>query len=280
MAPIRESVQIGDYGNVSTRKRVIFNLYPSATRHLRKISKMEESVNFVNGYNKVEPNDDESSVIPCQSPSPKRRRTVAAIITLTLFAIIIGAIISAALVHRSHTNPPESKQSSTIKSIKSIKAVCAVTQHPESCFTDISSINSGRFVDPEMIFNLTVQLATNELTNISSLPKTLISKSNDLRTGTALRDCASLFDDALSQMSRSVESMTVLTEEKMADLKTWISAAMTDLETCVDGLEEMGSTDVDEVKMKMQRSIELMSDCLAILANLDAILDRFGLHLH
>ncbi|CAI9283928.1 unnamed protein product [Lactuca saligna] len=248
---------------------------------------MEESVNFVKGYGKVNPSDDETTAVPCQSPSPKRRKTVAAVITLGLFAIIVGSIVGAAEVHHRRTKSPE-PQSSSVKAVASIKAVCAVTQHPESCFTDVSTIDSGNFFDPEVIFNLTLRLAINELTNISSLPKTLISKSHDLRTGSALRDCATLFDDALSQLSRSVEAMRVgpvggeklLTEEKVADMKTWISAAMTDQETCVDGLEEMGSTAVDEVKSRMQRSNEYMSNSLAILANIETILDQFGLRLH
>ncbi|KAI3686489.1 hypothetical protein L1987_80167 [Smallanthus sonchifolius] len=266
------------------------SLFSSATRHPEQISLMEESVNFAKGYGKVDPDDDESTAVPCQSPSPRRCRTVTVtvIITVLLFAIIIAAIIGATVVHHPRAKPSEPEQSSPAKSAESIKAVCAVTQHPDSCFTDISSINSDNAVDPEQIFNLTLRLAVNELANISSLPKTLISKSNDLRTGSALRDCATLFDDALSQLSESVEAMhggggggeVVLTEGKVEDLKTWISAAMTDQETCVDGLEEMGSTAVDEVKMRVQRSKEYMSNSLAILSNMDSILEKFGLHLH
>lgn len=52
------------------------------------------------------------------------------------------------------------------------------------------------------------------------------------------------------------------------------------MQTCVDGLEEMGSTAVDEVKMRVQRSKEYMSNSLAILSNMDSILEKFGLHLH
>ncbi|KAK3195848.1 hypothetical protein Dsin_027158 [Dipteronia sinensis] len=40
----------------------------------------------------------------------------------------------------------------------------------------------------------------------------------------------------------------MLTESKVNDIQTWISAAMINQETCLDGLEEMGSTAVDEVK--------------------------------
>ncbi|KAJ0751163.1 putative pectinesterase [Helianthus annuus] len=244
---------------------------------------MEESVNFVKGYGKIDPSDDDTTAVHQQSPSPNRRKTLttAVTVTLLLFAIIIAVTIAATTVHQRRTKP---SQSPSLKSSESIKTVCAVTQHPDTCFTDVVSVNSGNnAVDPVAIFNLTLQLAVTELTNVSSLPKTLISKSNDLRTGSALRDCANLFDDAVSQLSRSVESMrgeSVLTVEKVGDLKTWISAAMTDQETCVDGLEEMGSTAVDEVKMKVQRSSVCMSNSLAILGHMDEILEKFGMHLH
>ncbi|KAI3672424.1 hypothetical protein L6452_38512 [Arctium lappa] len=251
---------------------------------------MEESINFVNGYGKVNPSDDETTSLPAQSPPSNRRKSIAVIVSLLFFVAIVAATIGATVVHHRRSKPSES-QSSSVKTTDSIKAVCAVTPHPESCFTEISSIDSdNNAVDPEIIFNLTLRLAVNELSNISSLPKTLISRSNDLRTGSALRDCATLFDDALSQLRQSVESMrvgtpageekVVLTEGKLGDLKTWISAAMTDQETCVDGLEEMGSTAVDEVKMRVQRSNEYMSNSLAILANIETLLDKFGLHLH
>ncbi|KVH99531.1 pectinesterase 1-like [Cynara cardunculus var. scolymus] len=249
---------------------------------------MEESVNFVNGYGKVNPSDDETTSVTGQAPPSNRRKAIAVIVTVGFFFVIVAAIIGATVVHHPRNKPSES-QSSSVKTNNSIKAVCAVTPHPESCFTDISSIDSDNAVDPEIIFNLTLRLAVNELANISSLPKILISRSNDLRTGSALRDCATLFDDALSQLRQSVEAMrvgsgggekVVLTEGKLADLKTWISAAMTDQETCVDGLEEMGSTAVDEVKRRVQRSKEYMSNSLAILANIETLLDKFGLHLH
>ncbi|KAI3816148.1 hypothetical protein L1987_15838 [Smallanthus sonchifolius] len=117
---------------------------------------MEESVNFAKGYGKVDPFDDESTIIPCQSPSWRLRRTVdvTILITLFLFATIIVAIIGAMFVHRPRTKTLELEQSSPAKSSKSIKVVCVITQHQELCFTDISSINSDNAVDPEVIFNV------------------------------------------------------------------------------------------------------------------------------
>ncbi|KAI6683033.1 hypothetical protein NL676_028946 [Syzygium grande] len=54
---------------------------------------------------------------------------------------------------------------------------------------------------------------------------------------------------------------------------------MTDQETCLDGLEEMGSTVLDEVRDRLSRSREFMSNSLAICAQMSAILDKFEMAL-
>lgn len=68
-----------------------------------------------------------------------------------------------------------------------------------------------------------------------------------------------------------------MTESKVNDMKTWISAAMTDQETCLDGLEEMQSAFKDEMKTAMEKSRELMSNSLAIIANMEMILNKVGM---
>lgn len=71
-----------------------------------------------------------------------------------------------------------------------------------------------------------------------------------------------------------------LTDAKINDIQTWISAAVTDQEACLDGLEEMGSAAIGEVKGKMQRSREYISNSLAIVANIRNLLQRFNMPLH
>lgn len=63
----------------------------------------------------------------------------------------------------------------------------------------------------------------------------------------------------------------MFTKAKIRELNAWISAAMTDQETCLDGLEEMGSTAWNEVRMKVQLSKQCMSDSLAILAKIQPV---------
>ncbi|KAJ7010712.1 pectinesterase 3-like [Populus alba x Populus x berolinensis] len=102
----------------------------------------------------------------------------------------------------------------------------------------------------------------------------------------ALKDCVSQFDDSLSKLNDSLSAMEVgpgekmLNLEKVNDIQTWISAAMTDQDTCIDGLEEMGSKFLDEIKAKIERSKEFLSISLAIIAKMQALLEKFDQKMH
>ncbi|KAM0043929.1 putative pectinesterase [Helianthus debilis subsp. tardiflorus] len=241
---------------------------------------MEESIRFIRSHDDIPSDYGETSASPRQPPAKTHHRTIPTIITLTIFAIIIGTIITVTIIRqhhqldnfnnhlrRRHNKRPKFEQSASV-----IHTVCAVTQHPESCFADVSEVINGDIIDPMMIFNITLHLAVKEVVNTTLMSKTLIIKANDLYTGLMFRECVSLFDDAVSRLSRAVE--IVNGDGKVADLVTWVSAAMTDLEKCVEGLEELGSMVADEVKVRVKRSSVYLSNSLAILANMEGLLER------
>ncbi|GFZ12100.1 hypothetical protein Acr_23g0004850 [Actinidia rufa] len=239
-----------------------------------------DSIKIFQGYGKVNPIEDPPPT------HPKTKPIIAVAISLiVLLTVVIGGTI-AALIHESATEPPDEFPSLSSNPTESLRVVCSVTQFPDSCLSSLNNTCTLSKADPERIFNLSLRVAMDELRNLSSLPKTLISKSNDPRSESALNDCADLFGDSLSQLGESAAAMEVgpgekmLTEEKIGDLKTWISGAMTNLETCVDGLEEMGSTVLDEVKAKLQKSKEYISNSLAILSNIHTVLEKLHLKLH
>lgn len=97
----------------------------------------------------------------------------------------------------------------------------------------------------------------------------------------AVGDCVKLYTDALSQLNDSITEIerkkkkggnNWLTEEVVGDVKTWISAAMTDGETCSDGIEEMGTIVGNEIKKKMEIANQMMSISLAIVSQMKKLL--------
>lgn len=231
-----------------------------------------ESINFVKGYGKVNPAEDNSDA---RLINHRRRRIIA--ISLAVFLTLIVASLITALIHESAAESKESEPSELASnSIDSLKTVCSVTRYPDSCFSSISSLNSPPSNNPFRFFNLSLHAS---LLEVSSLQ----SQLTELNADPAMKDCAELLDDAASQLGRSAELICVssgekvLTEMRISDLQTWISAAMTDPETCLDGLEEMGSTAVGDFKLKGQKSQEYMSNSLAILNNIESLSQKFGL---
>ncbi|XP_048443443.1 pectinesterase 3-like [Pyrus x bretschneideri] len=90
----------------------------------------------------------------------------------------------------------------------------------------------------------------------------------------ATQDCVSQLGEAMNRVNDSASAMRVgpgekaLTGDKVSDIQTWISSAVTDQGTCLDGLEETGSTAVDAVK----RDEEVNGYSRAIVANFKGIL--------
>lgn len=67
----------------------------------------------------------------------------------------------------------------------------------------------------------------------------------------------------------------------MGDLKTWLSASLTDHETCLDALTEANSSAVlNEVMGIIRNSTEFASNSLAIVAKLLGLLGDFNLPIH
>ncbi|KAK1363432.1 PMEI domain-containing protein [Heracleum sosnowskyi] len=200
---------------------------------------MESKTHLINGYSQL-------SHHPHKPATTYRRETTAVSLLILLTLLTVSALT---YISTTSTKPPPS-----------------LSTEP----------------DPALLFNTSLYISLTQLENISSLPQTLITDSTDTRTLSALHDCEILFDDAVTQLNNSINSLTggpgevlAFTRTKIRELNAWISAAMTDQETCVDGLEEMGSTVCDEVRVKVQLSKQCMSDSLAILAKIQPV-EMFG----
>lgn len=239
-----------------------------------------ESINFIKGYGKVIPSEEDPNSSPKNNQRISNRRRKIIAISSAIFLTIAVVSLIGALVLESTTESEESETTTPLasNSAEALKTVCSVTLHPDSCFSSISPLNTPPINNsPLHFFNLSLQATIHEVSNLSSLPQDLIKDSP------ALKDCADLFSDAASQLEKSAALMRVspgekaLTEMNISDIQTWVSAAMTDQDTCIDGLEETGSTAVDELKTRVHKSQEYMSNTLAILNHIQSLYDKFGL---
>ncbi|GMN45656.1 hypothetical protein TIFTF001_014843 [Ficus carica] len=235
-----------------------------------------DSINIFKGYGKVNPNH-----LQDQNPeaSHKRRRLIA-ISALLFLSLVLGVTIGA-LIHESATESPEPSPSSLASNSaeSTIRSVCNVTRFPDACISSLTAVNNPPESDPVSILKLSLRVAIAETSRLSSSLRSVNSGDADAAT----RDCQDLVEEALSRLNDSAVAIGKggdLTAEKRGDLQTWIGAAETDQETCVDGLEETKSAVFDKVKAEIDNSMEFTSNALAIVANFESILDKLNLVRH
>ncbi|KAF8081615.1 hypothetical protein N665_0874s0009 [Sinapis alba] len=228
-----------------------------------------ESINTMKGYGKV---SDQENQIPSPLPKPSSRKTLIATVSLVslLLILTVVALTAGAFTHPSHNPPPPPVSSN------SLKTVCAVTRYPETCFNALSS--SLKESDPESILELSLRIASEKLSTLSMSFRSI----DDMPGEAAVKDCVRLYADAASQLNETLTEIVTerkkkkggnwMTEKVVGDVKTWISAAMSDGETCSDGIEEMGTVVGNEIKKEMVMANQMMSVCLAIVSEMKKLL--------
>ncbi|KAG7595157.1 Invertase/pectin methylesterase inhibitor domain superfamily [Arabidopsis thaliana x Arabidopsis arenosa] len=246
-----------------------------------------DSVNSFKGYGKV----DEAQDLALKKKT-RKRLLLLSISVVVLIAVIIAAVV-ATVVHKKNNESTPSSPSELTPST-SLKAICSVTRFPESCISSISKLPSSNTTDPETLFKLSLKVIIDELDSISDLPEKLSKETEDERIKSALRVCGDLIEDALDRLNDTVSAIDdegkkkTLSSSKIEDLKTWLSATVTDHDTCFDTLDELkqnkteyaNSTITQNLKSAMSRSTEFTSNSLAIVSKILAALSDLGIPIH
>ncbi|KAG2247655.1 hypothetical protein Bca52824_087283 [Brassica carinata] len=213
-----------------------------------------ELINTLKGYDEV---SDPENQIPSPLPKPPSRKTLIAIVSIISLLLILALTVGA-FTCRSHNLPISSKP---------LKAVRT------------NVLNSMLSWFHVLICGLQHIKLSLRVSNLSVSFRSI----NDMPEETVVGDYVKLYADAVSQLNESISKFkrekknggNWLTKRVVGDVKTWISAAMTDDETCSDGLEEMGTVVGNEIKKEMFTVNQMMSISLAIVSQMKKLLIIF-----
>ncbi|KAK4480604.1 hypothetical protein RD792_013682 [Penstemon davidsonii] len=87
---------------------------------------------------------------------------------------------------------------------------------------------------------MAVELALERAVRAGSNTKTLGSKCRNKREKAAWADCLKLYEDTIQQLNKTIDPNTKCTD---FDRQTWLSTALTNVETCRTGFVELGVSD-------------------------------------
>ncbi|KAL1811380.1 hypothetical protein ACET3Z_021445 [Daucus carota] len=234
-----------------------------------------DSINSFKGYGKVDP------VEEAAFRKKTRKRLVILIVSVVLLVAIIAGAVVGTVVHKK--NNKSSSSSAPSSSVAALNAVCKETLYPESCYSSISALNLGDTADPEELFRISLRVV---IDSVRSLSQTIGTKTGDANVTRALGVCQEVLDDALDRLNDTLSAMDgneakgekFLSVSKLDDLKTWLSATITDQETCLDALGEFNATAL--IGDGMDKPAQFASNSLSIVAKILGVLAKFNVPVH
>ncbi|KAI3664843.1 hypothetical protein L6452_43452 [Arctium lappa] len=188
------------------------------------------------------------------SRKTRQRIAIVAVSSLILVIVVVSAVVGTT---RSKDNNHNNSESQSPSSMASIKAVCDATLYPNTCFTSLSSRINSTHVEPDELLKLSFVVAIDELSKVYTLLE--------------LKNCSELLGLALDHLNDSLSASDVdlsSIKDLLDDLMTWVSAAGTFQQTCIDSVEE-------DVMGYLKKSTELTSNCLAIIKGFSSVANSY-----
>jgi pectinesterase len=204
------------------------------------------------------------------SVSKKNKKLFLALFaTLLLVAAIIGVVAGV----NSRKNSDNSASHTILKSS------CSSTLYPDLCFSAIANVPgaTAKLSSQKDVIEASLNLTTTAVEKNYFIIKKLIKTRKNLtkREKTALHDCLETIDETLDELHKAVEDLHEYPNKKSLslhadDLKTLISSAITNQETCLDGFShDDADKHVREVLLEGEEHVERMcSNALAMIKNM------------
>ncbi|KAF8406817.1 hypothetical protein HHK36_005938 [Tetracentron sinense] len=189
--------------------------------------------------------------------------------------LLVGAIIGvvAGVASRRKSGNVDTLVAHTI-----LKSSCSSTLYPDLCYSEIATVPdatnklSSQKDVIEMSLNITITAVQH---NYFSIEKLIARKSLTKREKTALHDCLELVDETLDELEKTKDDLEEYPNKKSIsqhadELKTLLSAAMTNQDTCIDGFShDRADKEVRKALLKGQRYVfRMCSNALAMIKNM------------
>ncbi|EYU33115.1 hypothetical protein ABFS82_12G064500 [Erythranthe guttata] len=159
-----------------------------------------------------------------------------------------------------------------------IRMNCDTTLYPELCYHSLAGYANAVQQDPARLARVAVGVSLSRAKKMALYIANLSRNADygaDPRASSALHDCSSVMGDAVDLIRGSVKQMRRLTtggggggEElrfELSNVQTWMSAALTNEDTCVDGFEDVSEGPVKmDVCDRTMRVKEVTSNALAL----------------
>ncbi|KAK8614000.1 hypothetical protein V6N13_122379 [Hibiscus sabdariffa] len=148
-----------------------------------------------------------------------------------------------------------------------IKTWCDSTTYHDLCLATFSSYAAEIHGSPQQLVTKSLFVTLNTMRSASKTINQLCKEQGlKPREVAALQDCVEEIGDSIDELKRSIGEMDESRGKsfafRMNDIETWVSAALTDEDTCMDGFSETAIE--GDVKDKVRTVVEKVEHLTSI----------------
>ncbi|KAL5995745.1 hypothetical protein ACLOJK_025814 [Asimina triloba] len=186
--------------------------------------------------------------------------------TMTLLPPILFLLF---LLSQTHSFPlPHGRKRSTTTPSKLVRSSCSHARYPNICLRTLSSLSPPPNSLPALAqaaVSLTLSRARKTTTFVSSI----LPAAHGKRNRAALRDCAEQLSDSIDDLRRTLSELRHLRSAtfrwQMSNAQTWVSAALTNEDTCLDGFQGVPGGAKAALKRKIRNIARVTSNALYLI---------------
>ncbi|CAH8356933.1 unnamed protein product [Eruca vesicaria subsp. sativa] len=211
----------------------------------------------------------------------KKLVLLSATVALLLVAAVAGITAGASKANDNRKRPLSPASHAVLRS------ACSSTLYYDLCVSAVATSGGVKLTSQKDVIEASLNLTTTAVEHNYFTVKKLIKNRKGLtpREKTALHDCLETIDETLDELHETLEDLQMYPNKKTlrehaGDLKTLISSAITNQETCLDGFShDDADKKVRKVLLKGQVHVAHMcSNALAMIKNMtDTAIANFEL---
>ncbi|KAG6753667.1 hypothetical protein NC653_028764 [Populus alba x Populus x berolinensis] len=200
--------------------------------------------------------------------SPTRKKKI---IFLTIFSVVLIAASAASAAILLGVRAKASGQSDPNslthrKPTQAISKTCSKTLFPALCVSSLLDFPGSMTASESDLVHISFNMTLMHLDKALYLSSGISYVNMETRERSAFDDCLELLEDSIDALTRSLSTVTPSSVGggSPEDVVTWLSAALTNQDTCSEGFEGVNGTVKDQMTEKLKDLTELVSNCLAI----------------
>ena len=158
-----------------------------------------------------------------------------------------------------------------------IRTSCGTTLYPDLCYSSLSRYANAIQQDPAQLARVAISVSLAKAHRMASYISNISREADysiNSRASSALQDCFDNLGDAVDEIRGSLKQMRQIGAAstgaesfrfQMSNVQTWMSAALTDEDTCTDGFEDVQDGPVKtDVCDRVSKVKKLTSNALAL----------------